>query len=258
MQLIAILAACVVQTYPQKPAVLEFDNWIPRLAGTMHDGGGNINLESNIKVHDEEATPFFSFSLIPINDITLSVAVYDFSTSSTGSFSGSRTFGSMTFENGDSYDTTIGITSVGWEAAWDTVKPYEKSDSTSLTFAPIVGLQWYGVESRLENVTDDQAVTHNNSWISLHGGLRVGFDLQTQNFTTAIESISIESQFMVGLLFGDDGGTVWSVGARVAMRVSSTVSGHFGYRLQELIAEDGTYKFDAGLQGLYFGGELRF
>ena len=258
MQLIAILAACIVQTSPQKPAVLELDNWVPRLAGTMHDGGGNIDLESNVKVHNEEATTFVSFSLIPINDITLSVAVFDFSTSSTGSFSGNRTFGSMTLENGDTYDATIGITSVGWEAAWDTVKPYEKSDSTSLTFAPIVGLQWYGVENRLENVTDDQVVTHNNGWISLHGGLRVGFDLQTQDFTTAIESISVESQFMAGLLFGDDGGTVWSVRAVIALHVSPTVSGHIGYRLQELIAEDGAYKFDAGLQGLYFGGELRF
>ena len=115
MQLIVVLAACVVQTFPQKPAVLELDNWVPRLAGTMHDGGGNIDLESNVKVHNEEATPFVSFTLIPINDITLSVAVYDFSTSSTGSFSGNRTFGSMALENGDTYDATIGITSVGWK-----------------------------------------------------------------------------------------------------------------------------------------------
>jgi hypothetical protein len=258
MQLIAILAACVVQISPQNPAVLELDNWVPRLVGTMHDGGRSINFESNIKVHNEEATPIISLSLIPIHDITLSVSVYDFSTSSTGSFLGNRTFGSMTLENGDTYNTTIDMTSVGWEAAWDTVKPYEKSDSTSLTFAPIVGLRWYGVENQLENVTDDQSVTHNNSWISLHGGLHVGFDLQIQEFTTAFESISIESQFMAGLLFGDDGGTVWSVRAGVAMRVSSTVSGHIGYRLQELIAEDGAYRFDAGLQGLYFGGELRF
>ncbi len=258
MQLIAILAACVVQTSPQKPAVLELDYWVPRLAGTMHDGGGTINLESNITVHNSEATPFVSFSLIPINDITLSVAVYDFSTSSAGSFSGNRTYGSMTLDNGDSYEARIGITSVGWEAAWDTVKPYEKSESTSLTFAPIAGLQWYGVENQLENVTDSEIVTHNNSWISVHGGLRIGFDLQVQDFTTAIESISIESQFMAGLLFGDDGGTVWSVRAVVALHVSPTVSGVFGYRLQELIAEDGAYTFDAGLQGLYFGGNLRF
>lgn len=258
MHLIVILAACVVQTSPQKPALLELDNWIPRLAGTMQDGGGTINLESNVIVHDEEATPFVSFSLIPINDITLSVAVYDFSTSSTGSFSGNRTFGSMALENGDSYDASIGITSVGWEAAWETVKPYEKSKDTSLTFAPIVGLQWYGVENRLENVTDDQTVTHNNSWVSMHGGLRVGFDLQTQDFSAAVTSITVESQFMAGLLFGDDGGTVWSVQAMVALHVSPSVSGHLGYRLQELNAEDGAYTFDAGLQGLYFGGEFRF
>jgi hypothetical protein len=258
MQLIAILAACVIQTSSERPAVLELDNWVPRLAGTMHDGGGNVNLESNISVHDEEATPLISFSLIPINDITISVAVYDFSTSASGTFSGNRTFGSMALDNGDSYEASIGITSVGWEAAWDTVKPYAESESASLTFAPIVGLQWYGVENQLENVTDSQTIAHNNSWVSLHGGLHVRFDLQTQDFTNAIESISLESQFMGGILFGDNGGSVWSVKAVVALHVSPTFSGHFGYRLQELCAEDGAYTFDAGLQGLYFGGELRF
>ena len=258
MQLIGILAVCVIQTSAEHPAVLEFDNWVPRLAGTMHDGGGNIDLESNISLHDEEATPYISFSLLPINDITVSVSVYDFSTSSSGSFSGNKTFGSMTLQTGDSYEASIDIASVGWEAAWDTVKPYENSDSTSLTFAPIVGLQWYGVDNRLENVTDNQSVTHENSWIAMQGGVRVRFDLQTKDVITMIDSISIESQVMAGMLFGDDGGSIWSVQAMVALHVSPTVSGHFGYRLQELMAEDGAYTFDAGLQGLYFGGEFRF
>jgi hypothetical protein len=51
---------------------------------------------------------------------------------------------------------------------------------------------------------------------------------------------------------------MWSVRAVVGVQLSPTLSGHFGYRLQELYAEDGSYTFDAGLQGLYFGGELRF
>jgi hypothetical protein len=258
MQVISILTACVIQTSPNPPAVFTFDNWIPRLSGTMQDGGGFLDMESNFDVHDEEATPYISFSLIPINDVTVSVSVYDFSISESGVFSGNKTFGSMAMGNGDSYNATIGITSVEWEASWDTVKPYAKSAGTALTFAPIVGLQWFGVDNQLENVTNDESVTHDNSWVSLHGGVRVGLDLDTQVFTTMIDSISFESQFMAGVLFGDDGGSMWSVRTVIAIHVSPTVSGQFGYRLQELNAEDGAYTFDAGLQGLYFGGEIRF
>jgi hypothetical protein len=36
------------------------------------------------------------------------------------------------------------------------------------------------------------------------------------------------------------------------------MGGVFGYRLQELRAEDGDYTFEAGLQGLFIGGEFRF
>jgi hypothetical protein len=151
MQLIALLTMCLIQTSADQPAVLEIDDWIPRLAGTIQDGGGAIDLESNINIHDEEATPFISFSLIPINDITISVYVFDFSISGTGTFAGNKTFASMTMGNGDSYRSSVGITSVGWEAAWNTVKPFEQSDSATLTFAPIVGLQWFGVENKLDH-----------------------------------------------------------------------------------------------------------
>ena len=258
MQMFAIAIACCIQTVADGPAVVQLDHWIPRLMGTMSDGGGNIDFESNINLHDQESTPTVSFSLIPTNDITMSISVYDFSSSGSGTFEGNRSFGSMTMQNGDAYEASMGITSIGWEAAWDVGKPYETSDRASLTFAPIAGLQWYGVNGMLENVTDAQSVTHNNSWVSMQGGIRVHFNLNTRNSLNLLDSVSLESQFMAGFLFGGDGGTIWSVHAMVALHISPSVSGHFGYRLQELYAEDGAYAFDAGLQGLYLGGALRF
>lgn len=258
MQIIAALVVCSMQTSADTFATLELDNWVPRLAGIMRDGEGSIDFESNVNMHNEENTPFVSFSLIPARDITLSVSVYDFHTSSIGEFSGDSEFGSLAIQDGDSYDSEISITSIGWEAAWDTLKPYAKSADTSLTFAPVVGSRWYGVENHLENTTDGQSIVHNNSWISIHGGVRVGFYLRTQDLGDPINAISLESQFVAGLLLGNDGGSMWSVQAKLAVLFSPTISGHFGYRLQEMNAEDGEYTFDAGIQGLYFGGELRF
>ena len=258
MQSVVVSVMCCIQAVTESPAVVQVDNWIPRLAGSMSDGGGNVDLESNIILNDQESIPMVSFSLIPTNDITMSISVFDFSTSGSGTFVGNRSFGSMTMQNGDAYEASMRIASVGWEAAWDASRPYESSDRASLTFAPIAGLQWYGVDGMLENVTDAQSVTHNNSWVSIQGGIRVQFSLNTENASTPFDSISFESQFTAGLLFGGDGGTVWSVRGMIALHLSPSISGHFGYRLQELNAEDGAYAFGGGVQGLYLGGALRF
>ena len=110
----------------------------------------------------------------------------------------------------------------------------------------------------LENVTDAQSVTHNNSWVSMQGGMRVQFNWVMQELTSMLDSISIESQFVAGMLFGGDGGTMWSVQTGVTLHISPSVAGYFGYLLYELNGENGSYVFDAGLQGLYMGGEFRF
>ena len=54
------------------------------------------------------------------------------------------------------------------------------------------------------------------------------------------------------------GGTMASVQAGLSIDFTPSIGGVFGYRLQELGAEDGDYAFNAGLQGLFIGGEIRF
>ena len=257
IQTIALVVACCIQTATENPAPVQFGNWLPRLMGTMKDGE-SVDFEFNIDLHDQESTPTVSFSLIPTGDITMSLSVFDFSTSGSGAFSGNRSFGSMTMLSGDAYRASVGVASVGLMAAWDTMKPYQTSDAAALIFAPIAGLQWYGVDSRLENVTNDQVVINNNSWVSMQGGMRVQFNWVMQELTSMLDSISIESQFVAGMLFGGDGGTMWSVRTGVTLHVSQSVAGYFGYLLYEPHAENGSYVFDAGLQGLYLGGAFRF
>jgi hypothetical protein len=73
-----------------------------------------------------------------------------------------------------------------------------------------------------------------------------------------IDSIGITAQALAGAIFGGDGGSMWTVQTGLSLYCTPSTALFFGYRLQELNAEDGTYTFDAGLQGLYMGGELRF
>ena len=70
--------------------------------------------------------------------------------------------------------------------------------------------------------------------------------------------ITLQSELLLGSVFGGDGGAMWGVTAGIEAQMSNILGIYFGYRLQELDVEEGEYAFDAGLQGLYFGAQLQF
>jgi len=148
--------------------------------------------------------------------------------------------------------------SVGVEAAWEVWQPYKTGDDATLSFAPVAGLRWFGVKTRLENRTTGQEVRHQNSWIALQGGLEMEFKWDMKGVNSIVDSMGISGQVLAGTMFGGDGGLMGSIQATLSLYFSESVAGFLGYRLQELNAEDGNYTFDAGLQGLFVGGEIRF
>ena len=65
-------------------ALIRGGAWLPRLGGTIEDGGGKVDFETNIDLRSKETIPMIEFSLEPIEDITMSMSFFDFSTSGTG------------------------------------------------------------------------------------------------------------------------------------------------------------------------------
>ncbi len=86
----------------------------------------------------------------------------------------------------------------------------------------------------------------------------MNFVWKTDNALGDNTSMGINGKFLAGPVFGGDGGWVGSIEATLSFYFSESFAGFFGYRLQELNAEDGFYTFDAGLQGLFVGCEVRF
>jgi hypothetical protein len=240
------------------PALIRGGVWLPRLGGTIEDGGGEVDFETNIDLRDRETIPMVEFSLTPIQDITMSMSFFDFSTSGSGVYVGNDLYGGMTLSAGDNWTASTQIQSVGFEAAWSVWKPYQTTENATLSFAPVVGLRWFGVDTRLGNTTTSQEVEHKNSWISIQAGLEMAFRWDTRAILDWADYISIEAQLLIGSMFGGDGGAMASVQAGLSIDFTPSIGGFFGYRLQELSAEDGDYVFDAGLQGLFVGGEIRF
>ena len=258
---IVVLTLCLVSQdskRPDSPALIRGGVWLPRLGGTIEDGGGKVDFETNIDLRSRESIPMVEFSLTPIPDITLSMSFFDFSTAGSGEYVGNEVFGGMALNEGDMWSASTQIQSVGFEAAWSIWKPYQTTENATLSFAPVAGLRWFGVDSQLGNTTTGLEVTHKNSWVSIQAGLEMDFRWDTRAILDWADYISLEAQLLVGGMFGGDGGAMASIQAGLSIDFTPSIGGFFGYRLQELSAEDGDYAFDAGLQGLFVGGEIRF
>ena len=255
---VLVLLLCLCTQGIEEPAMLRGGMWLPRLGGSITDGGSEVDFETNIDLLHKESVPIIEFQVEPVQDIVMSLSFFDFSTSGSGAYRGNDTYGAMTMASGNLWSASTTIQSVGFEAAWEVWQPYQTSDSATLSFAPVAGLRWFGVTSLLENVTTSQEVHHQNSWIALQGGLEMEFKWELDGVSNIVDSMGISGQVLAGSLFGGDGGTIGSIQATLSFYFSDSAGLFFGYRLQELEAKDGVYTFDAGLQGLFVGGELRF
>ncbi|MBT5136938.1 MAG: hypothetical protein HOH93_01925 [Phycisphaerae bacterium] len=255
---VLLLSLCLGTQGVQEPATLRGGAWLPRLGGTITDGGGAIDYETNIDMRDREVLPLLEFQVEPIDDIVVALFFFDFSTSGNGTFVGGDTYGGMVMTNGDAWSASTDIQSVSMEAAWEVWEPYKSGDDDTLSFAPVVGLQWFGVKTNLTNVTNTQSRDHQNSWIALQGGLQMDFRWDASGENSPLNSIGIQGQVMAGAMMGGDGGGMVSIQAGLSLGFTESASAFFGYRLQELSADDGAYTFDAGLQGLFVGAEIRF
>ena len=239
-------------------ATLRIGSWLPRLGGTVTDGGGGVDLETNIDLRTREDTLLFEFELRPIEHLTVSLTAFDFSTNGSGAFTGNKTFSGIAFDNGNLWSAKTSMQSVALEAAWDYWRPYPRGSKTMLTFSPVGGVQWYGTSFEIQNETSGLSVIHDHSWLALYGGIRFDLGWDTRQQISWIDSLSIGAECTAGALLGNDGGSLWSAQAGIALEFTGGFSGYFGYRLREMNGEDGEYIFDAGLQGLYVGIQFRF
>ncbi|MDP6693499.1 MAG: hypothetical protein QF444_04155, partial [Phycisphaerales bacterium] len=57
-------------------AMVRLGDWIPRLGGSVTDGGGAIDLETNIDLRSRESTFLAEFELRPIDKLTFSLTAF--------------------------------------------------------------------------------------------------------------------------------------------------------------------------------------
>jgi hypothetical protein len=78
---VALISLCfglqdVEPTQPQ--ALIRAGVWLPRLGGTIEDGGGEIDFETSIDLRTKKTIPLVEFSITPIEDITMTMSFFYF------------------------------------------------------------------------------------------------------------------------------------------------------------------------------------
>ena len=138
-----LLSFCLCTQGIQEPATLRGGLWMPRLGGTITDGGGAIDFETNIDLRKRESVPVLEFQVKPVENIVMSLSFFDFSVTGNGTYQGNDAYGTMTLNAGDLWSASTDMQSVGFEAAWQVWQPYQTGDRATLSFAPIAGLRWF-------------------------------------------------------------------------------------------------------------------
>lgn len=256
--LLAAAADAPATNLVEQPAFVRIGAWIPRLSGFVQDGGGELDLETEIDLHSHETTVLGEFELRPVEQLTLRLSAYEFAVSGSGTIATADTFGGMALSIGDAWSADVAMRDLSLEAAWDYWQPYPRGGDAVLTFAPLVSARLIDIDLDLRNDTLGEVVEQDHAWTILQAGLRVDLGWNTADRMGWMQSLSIDSAMLVGAVLGDDGGSAVTVRAGIALECRSGLSLYVGYRLDEIEGEDGDYTWDAGLQGLFLGGQIRF
>jgi hypothetical protein len=241
--------------------------WLPRLGGDSKLGAGNafISFESQLDLDNNQEAALNVEALLTVNDHwQVFVSGFGFSSDDAGAFSGSASFGAVSFADGDPYRVDVEITSIGGEVLYPVYSPLgslagpDPGDPASITFSALGGLRWIEVDQMVERTTPFAQTTEGGDWIALYGGVSMNLQYLPRDTIPFLKKFVIDTSGAIGPALNNDGGFVWQVRAGTQFYFTENLAFTFGYRLLEMNLEDGGYEFDAGLQGLFFAGTVRF
>jgi hypothetical protein len=261
---------------PPAPS-LEFEllagAWLPRLNGDAAEGPGapDISLEDSLSLDDQEAAPNLELTIRTHEIWEVILSGFDFSTESSGTFSGNATFGSVVLNDGDAFKADFDITSIAAEVAVAVYRPFadgakraETMDNRTadgryiadLRISPMVGLRYLDVDQKLS--ASGARETTGGEWVALLLGADFTLEYRPEESLPFLDMFGLQGSLSLGPVFGDDVGMIWQVRGGMTLQFTQHVGVLIGYRLIELDVENDDYSFEGGLQGLYLAGSVRF
>ena len=247
--------------------------WFPRLDGESGLApGGKIDLSSQLLLDDSEPT-FNAELAIRRGDVwEVILGGFGFSTDSSGRFSGSATFGSLTLDPGDPFRASFDITSVSAELGVSLWRPFTRDEQriaeldnrnwegkyiADLRITPTFGMRYVDVEQSV-SLADGSRQVAGGEWAGVLVGVQITLDYRPQEHIPLVTMLRMQVSAAVGPALGGDGGYMAQVRGGLTLQFTEQLGLMFGYRLLELNVDNDDYTLEGGLQGLFVAGSLRF
>lgn len=241
--------------------------WLPRLDGTAKLGPSvfaeHIDLKRQVDLHDMETVFNGELTMTVNNDWQILLSGFDFSTEGEGQFSGFSDFGDLRFFTGDRYRASFDISSYAAEWVFPIGEPLgtiagpAEGETTSLSFAGQLGLRWTEVDYAMESLDFGGSETAGGEWLAPYFGIRFNLQHEPEPAWPLIKRLDIDVSTAAGPSI-DGGGGFWQLRAGLTCYFTNNFGLTIGYRLLEMDFSDDEYDTDAGLQGLFAGGSIRF
>jgi len=253
-----------IEPAPRFEATLMAGMWVPRLGGKAalgaNSGQPDLRFEEEYSLGNSEIIPNAELTLRFDDRWFVRGTGFEFSTSTRNNFIGNATFGTLTLNDGDAFSARIDMLSVSLEVGVDVYRPLpdrrrREIAPTSLRVSAVAGARYLGVDQDVATAAGFESGSGN--WVALYGGADFQLRFAADFRRPAGRGLVLDA----GAGGGVDvvkGGPFTYIRASLTLEVTDHIGVFFGYRLLEVNFDDPPYGFDAGLQGLFVGGSLRF
>lgn len=244
--------------------------WLIRTMGDarlVRDGvGGEIDLENQVDLRDLEPAFRAELELFKDDKFLLHLSGFSFSTDARGTIAESAAFGHVQLAPGDEFRASLDVISVSGELRLPLYRPFRDSDGVLNTdgrrriqfdLGPVVGARYIDLDQTLERIGGNRERT-GGEWFAVHAGGYFQFMFRPEGDLPWLDRIGVETSVGIGPLIGGSGGFMWQVQSTVRAHITEHLALHLGYRLLDMNAKNGDYRFDGGLRGLFVGGTLSF
>lgn len=234
--------------------------WMPRLSGNSTLGPSSTATEldnrNDLQLNNSEPAFNLDFSVRKHEDWQIKAGGFGYSNDSSGTFNGSANFGGLTLNTGDAFSASFDMSSFNLEVGyWFTA--VEGPGYTHLMFAPVLGFRYINIDFDLTQAGVGKADT-GGDWACPYVGAELELRWDSRDMLKIIDQVQIAGGVAAGPALGGDGGWMGQVHAELTLMFTRNFGVFFGYKLVDLNAENEDFEFNGGLEGLYFGGVLRF
>jgi hypothetical protein len=249
--------------------------WLPRLGGNARFGNDavatRLEIDDDLDLRDRSATFNAELTIRRADYWDLHFGGFSFSQSTNSIAPRAFQFGTLALAPGDPFHSDIDFTSVAGELRIGFLQPFRRHDNDAtgdymtsdgdrradIRFAPLFGVRYIDINHSLEAPGVGRE-TAGGEWIAPYGGLHFEITYRPDGLVPHSHIFRLETNVGIGPAFGGDGGFLWQVRAGFSWHATPHFGLMFGYRLVHTDVENGDYRLDAGLQGLFLAGSVRF